>query len=216
MVFKSIVGAVCACLIVVSFNVSAVIIGNKDWLQVTDTAGRSWNDFNAIFDNSTGACDTPGCLLASGVDLTGYTWASITEVRVLLDTYTSTALDQADSPFISQALSSGWNASLFGDFAATNLFNDGNDILGFTRNSSSIGNGDVVRAVDYGSSYDPTQFPDLYLVQELSAGENRPFVGGWFYKDAVETPPSVPIPASVWLFGSGLIGLIGIARRKKA
>ena len=27
---------------------------------------------------------------------------------------------------------------------------------------------------------------------------------------------TVPIPASVWLFGSGLLGLIGIARRKKA
>ena len=27
---------------------------------------------------------------------------------------------------------------------------------------------------------------------------------------------SVPVPAAVWLFGSGLIGLIGIARRKKA
>ena len=27
---------------------------------------------------------------------------------------------------------------------------------------------------------------------------------------------SVPIPATVWLFGSGLIGLIGIARRKKS
>lgn len=26
---------------------------------------------------------------------------------------------------------------------------------------------------------------------------------------------SVPVPAAVWLFGSGLIGLIGIARRKK-
>ena len=26
----------------------------------------------------------------------------------------------------------------------------------------------------------------------------------------------VPVPAAVWLFGSGLIGLIGIARRKKA
>ena len=26
----------------------------------------------------------------------------------------------------------------------------------------------------------------------------------------------VPIPAAVWLFGSGLIGLIGIARKKKA
>ena len=27
---------------------------------------------------------------------------------------------------------------------------------------------------------------------------------------------TVPIPASVWLFGSGLLGLIGISRRKKA
>lgn len=28
-------------------------------------------------------------------------------------------------------------------------------------------------------------------------------------------PSAVPIPAAVWLFGSGLIGLIGIARRRK-
>ena len=26
----------------------------------------------------------------------------------------------------------------------------------------------------------------------------------------------VPVPAAVWLFGSGLIGLIGVARKKKA
>ena len=30
------------------------------------------------------------------------------------------------------------------------------------------------------------------------------------------TTSTVPIPAAVWLFGSGLLGLIGIARRKKA
>jgi len=30
------------------------------------------------------------------------------------------------------------------------------------------------------------------------------------------TPTVVPVPAAVWLFGSGLLGLIGIARRKKA
>lgn len=31
-----------------------------------------------------------------------------------------------------------------------------------------------------------------------------------------ETPgPVIPIPAAVWLFGSGLIGLVGMARRKK-
>jgi len=26
---------------------------------------------------------------------------------------------------------------------------------------------------------------------------------------------SVPVPAAVWLFGSGLLGLIGVARRKQ-
>ena len=26
---------------------------------------------------------------------------------------------------------------------------------------------------------------------------------------------AVPVPAAVWLFGSGLIGLIGFAKRKK-
>jgi hypothetical protein len=28
--------------------------------------------------------------------------------------------------------------------------------------------------------------------------------------------PEVPVPAAVWLFGSGLIGLVGVARRKRS
>jgi hypothetical protein len=28
--------------------------------------------------------------------------------------------------------------------------------------------------------------------------------------------PGIPVPAAVWLFGSGLLGLVGVARRKKA
>ena len=35
------------------------------------------------------------------------------------------------------------------------------------------------------------------------------------YTYAIEVSP-VPLPAAIWLFGSGLIGLIGIARRKKS
>ena len=30
------------------------------------------------------------------------------------------------------------------------------------------------------------------------------------------TPAPVPVPAAAWLFGSGLLGLVGVARRKKA
>jgi len=32
----------------------------------------------------------------------------------------------------------------------------------------------------------------------------------------LQSPALVPIPAAVWLFGSGLLGLVGVARRKKA
>ena len=40
---------------------------------------------------------------------------------------------------------------------------------------------------------------------------------GWFGGgDGSEPPSQVPVPAAVWLFGSGLIGLVGIARRRKS
>jgi len=29
-------------------------------------------------------------------------------------------------------------------------------------------------------------------------------------------PSAVPVPAAVWLFGSGLLGLVSVARRRKA
>lgn len=39
--------------------------------------------------------------------------------------------------------------------------------------------------------------------------------GNWNLSGTVTHAP-VPIPAAVWLFGSGLLGLVGIARRRKA
>jgi len=39
---------------------------------------------------------------------------------------------------------------------------------------------------------------------------------GWFGGGTTVVPPSdVPVPAAVWLFGSGLMGLVGIARRRR-
>jgi hypothetical protein len=34
--------------------------------------------------------------------------------------------------------------------------------------------------------------------------------------NAATSPPPVPLPAAVWLFGSGLLGLVGVSRRRKA
>ena len=52
-----------------------------------------------------------------------------------------------------------------------------------------------------------------YQLLHIQAGENL-FAGGAIrYDDASLT--QVPVPAAVWLFGSGLIGLAGVARRRK-
>jgi hypothetical protein len=56
-----------------------------------------------------------------------------------------------------------------------------------------------------------------------STGNNRVFFGdstGWENTDVEITALSfttqaVPIPAGAWLFGSGLLGLVGISTRKK-
>ncbi|MDH3948640.1 MAG: VPLPA-CTERM sorting domain-containing protein [Gammaproteobacteria bacterium] len=42
------------------------------------------------------------------------------------------------------------------------------------------------------------------------------YVWSWASDSITLQVSAVPVPAAVWLFGSGLLGLIGIARRKKA
>lgn len=37
-----------------------------------------------------------------------------------------------------------------------------------------------------------------------------------FTADVLNPPSAVPVPAAAWLFGSGLLGLVGVARRKAA
>ena len=43
---------------------------------------------------------------------------------------------------------------------------------------------------------------------------NGPFIG--YNATFGGTATVVPVPAAVWLLGSGLLGLVGVARRKKA
>ena len=38
---------------------------------------------------------------------------------------------------------------------------------------------------------------------------------GHFVTVSVTSVSAVPVPAAVWLFGSGLIGLVGVARRNR-
>jgi len=59
-----------------------------------------------------------------------------------------------------------------------------------------------------------TESSQILLLHILTDG--TPANGSLFWDDAslTATTPAVPVPAAVWLFGSGLLGLVGVARRK--
>ena len=66
-----------------------------------------------------------------------------------------------------------------------------------------------------GVAPDDAAFAQLTLItgdfQEGSWGGAPQFDDAFF-----DRAPAVPVPAAVWLFGSGLLGLVGVARRRKA
>jgi hypothetical protein len=95
---------------------------------------------------------------------------------------------------------------LYGTFSAFNsagtLLDAIND-LGYNTLSLS-GNGDVISYMTitgYGGLNGLTSL--TYSYDGITDGHNTGI-------------PSVPVPAAVWLFGSGLMGLFGVAKRKKA
>jgi hypothetical protein len=88
---------------------------------------------------------------------------------------------------------------------------------------------DISSAIPYSDSLQPNPLdqqgpaPLAATSGSIGLGASTPFPGmrGFFDIGSgnsmhVTSVLSVPVPAAVWLFGSGLLGLIGIARRKKA
>lgn len=73
-----------------------------------------------------------------------------------------------------------------------------------------------------GQSHFTAQFTEGAIMGSLGFG-NMKYVAfnytdtafGFYGIDDLEFTTVIPVPAAVWLFGSGLIGLISIARRKK-
>lgn len=65
---------------------------------------------------------------------------------------------------------------------------------------------------DFGSAFIQEYNNDLSQYFLLAESQSNPAT---YSIDYVFTLTAVPVPASVWLFGSGLLGLIGMARRNK-
>jgi hypothetical protein len=122
-----------------------------------------------------------------------------------------------------------WDSSLFG-FNSTNtgsgVLNDVNvpinaDGFGtFDANITGFGlasGGTEVWQIDLGAN--GITMSDFDVLSSIPPGDIRAFVALKFVQgpgdDSAYGAAVVPVPAAVWLFGSGLLGLVGVARRKK-
>lgn len=110
---------------------------------------------------------------------------------------------------------SGWNVTWNG-IAGINMGAGGLAQIGAQAANGANNGGSASFAWDgvYGHQY------QLWYNATVPLGDPSNF-GGVNYRlhlvGTVMAPPStIPVPAAVWLLGSGLLGLVGVARRKKS
>jgi hypothetical protein len=117
-----------------------------------------------------------------------------------------------------------WNVDNFngGSGAGTNFVpNSPNSNTGY--DAFSTGSATNASGTINGAAYDGTK---AILVKGGSIGNSwGGFFGaqyfevwnvGFTFTAALPTTPAVPVPAAAWLLGSGLVGLVGVARRRKS
>ena len=226
MVIKSIIGATCACLAVVSFNVNAAMISHYGYTLDTNTdivtgGGLEWLNWGVTDDGDytvnevISMYETEGWRLASNEEMvqlledfnfmTGFTAIE----GNTLDTGLGLLAGDSYLPYLRFF-------ELFGitnvdacphDSCDTSLAVYGSDEDNDNYVKHATVAIDLIGEDDYGSVTlyrDSQNLDDYYHGSDYESGV------------ALVRISAVPVPAAVWLFGSGLIGLIGLARRKKA
>jgi len=200
-------------LLLPAFNVHAVLISidwktvddnfitqdsdsGLEWLNLLTTSGRSYSDISTKF--------------GGGEEFEGWRYASQTEVQELtrnwgIPTYNRiVGGDPYDIPSFANYL--GNTFGLEGGCACQGVPSIG--VHGIASLDSDL----TVLYARYRTDDNWTE-TSLRGFLNLSESYMSYDVGSWLVRDSVSV---VPLPASVWLFGSGLLGLAGLARRKKA
>ena len=98
-----------------------------------------------------------------------------------------------------------WGAATGGTGGSTDLYGQEFDQAGI-----ALGTSNTLYGLTGNSG--PGQVQSYILGANLTLGTNGTLSVG----STTPPPPPVPLPAAVWLFGSGLLGLFGVGRRRAA
>jgi hypothetical protein len=184
-----------------------------DWLDLSFTRGVSYNDVATNFNTYDGG---------------GWRYATNKEVEDLFNTFfpvftpnkTSgiSNLQSGDSGFSTAVSQASLFENLFtsyfvdqqyaGDYAGTwGFYMDGSgsirlmgSAIGYEMSCATCPQWVETTPVDAGSTW----------------ASGNPYAGFGTYLVRDKNLSAVPVPAAVWLFGSGLLGLVGVARRKQS
>ena len=233
---KSIISAVCACLAVVSFSANAVIVNfayEYNVLNVDDPDGylsgkvaegdvayvEAYYDTDAssfissLSDANSGWYSFPTGSGGTSVTVNGYTWITTGPITITVKQVAVRNTETGETWSSVQWL--GDTRSAYGsDFVTTTI----DSPINAPSDNKAIS---LLPKFTDGVIFD-TSLPtylDTLLIAKNSTGiavqggvrEYNADGGLYSFNYGVKV---VPIPAAVWLFGSGLLGLVGVARRK--
>lgn len=192
----------------------------REWVDLVDTSWRSYVEVVNVCSSATGYCDgvlkqnNGGGIYSPDIDLTGFTWATIDEVKDLfyeVGDLPAGSLDTGHAVFDS---TDGHGAKFFDYFELTIGFNSGPYVTrilnGFARDLRyDPEQGRFVSPVGelYSTNYSYDYFTADY---GWPVGFSDPSIGVYVYR--------VPEPGALGLFGLGLLAtaLISVARRRRS
>ena len=219
MAFKSIIVAACACLAVVSFNVSAAIIYSETFTPNTgqasdvDVPNYVASDFMSLINDTVSSVSWQGLYVSGDSPPT----SDVFRIDFYSDNNGSVG-GLIDSFHVGNAVNRTGTGQFFDNsfeyFSYQADIGAGIDVLLGSRYWISIFNDTRVDASNiwFWSTNTDIASPGL---QDMVSSDGIT----WLQRDLphyyeLSSTSAVPVPAAVWLFSSGLLGLIRLARRK--
>jgi len=199
-------------------------------------AGAPWGTFNGVFTTSNNFQPGGGFVNPTAFDGTQV----LKQFGVDAGAFQDVAANPGDTVDAS-VYAMNWNGDNFNnifllqifalDAGGTNLSGGFTPLAQVSAGSDAIVGGVfdyVLSGTNGGNDFDWTQMmvsavmpvgtatTRIQLIHILEASTSA---GGAIFLDNASltvSPAVVPVPAAVWLFGSGLLGLVGVARRRKS
>lgn len=189
----------------------------REWVDLVDTSWRSYVDVVNVCSSATGYCEGVleqnnfSGIYSPDVDLTGFTWATLDDVKDLFNEVGGLPAGSLDTGHVTFDWTDGYGANFFDHFEFTLAFFNGpysaKILNGFTRDLKYDAERGLVAPLGtlYSTNYDYDYFNLDFGGWSVQYAD--PSIGVYVYR--------VPEPGTLGLFVMGLFGIAISLRGKR-